>query len=92
VPRDNIVLLDLNELSYKNITLRHLLEMGISQQRNDANTRMSQMPIPVMSETTDKRQQEERVVLISQVNKQQLLALFNAFGINTLMLLDMEIS
>jgi hypothetical protein len=92
VPRDNIVLLDLNELSYKNITLRHLLEMGISQQRNDVNTRMSQMPIPVMSETTDKRQQEERVVLISQVNKQQLLALFNAFGINTLMLLDMEIS
>ena len=35
---------------------------------------------------------EERVVLISQINKQQLLALFNSFGINTLMLLDMEIS
>lgn len=30
--------------------------------------------------------------MISQINKQQLLALFNAFGINTLMLLDMEIS
>lgn len=91
--RDNIVLLDLNDLSYKNITLRHLLEMGISQQRTDQNPRSSQMPIPAMSDTTgEKRQQEERVVLISQVNKQQLLALFNAFGINTLMLLDMEIS
>lgn len=34
----------------------------------------------------------ERVILIQDINKAQLQALVNAFGINSLLLLEMEIS
>ena len=44
------------------------------------------------SDTLIKGKESERIVLIRKINKAKLLALLNAFELNTLMLLDMEIS
>ena len=76
-----VLAFDLQKLTYENMSLQELCLVGVREQKKN-----------IAGHHPEEDGYGERVILIQGINKLQLHALINSFGINALMLLDMEIS